>query len=210
LDQGVSLLQADRRAEARAFFEQSHEILQALVVGDSRNPNYRRDLAATWNQLASLERLSGNLEACVAALEKAREELASISTANPNRPEFRNALATACRNLGTALADQHELEGAWNQFAEARHIHDELTRRYPDIRDYRINHESFLNTVIDVGRRRLGGGDDSPPGPREERQILEIVVNALTELKRIASLDADQETQLRQWSERLKELPRSP
>jgi len=210
LDQGVSLLQADRHAEARAFFEQSQEILQALVAGDSKNPNYRRDLAATWNQLASLERLSGNLDACIAALKKARDELASISKANPNRPEFRNALATACRNLGMTLADRNEWEGAWDQFVEARRIHDELTRQHPDIRDYRSNYESFLKVVVDLGKRRLAVGDDSPPGTREERRILEIVVDALKELKRIATLDADQETQLRQWSERLEGLPNEP
>ena len=206
LDLGGALLRLGELEQARDLLAESRRALQALIIQDPGKPDYHRNLAAVWNQFASIEQRRGDLTACAAALGKALAELQQIVAAHPDRPEFRNALAKVYANLGAVLANQDRWAEAWNHQEQARRIYDEEVHRYPEMVEYERDRDDFLRRFASQGATRLEQLGDLAAGRQERRELLPQVVDALHDLQRRNRLPAELAPTLPELEQQLKAM----
>jgi len=193
LDLGGALLQAGDVDKARQPIEQSFRSFQELIAIDPLKADYRRNLAAAWNQMASIEQRSGNTDACLNALDKARHELEAIVAAHPNRPEFRHALAKVYLNLGLAEESQDRWKNAWPWLELARQAYDDEVREHPEVREYAQDRDDFLSRQITLCVAHVQELGDSLEDDVERRTLLVAALDALGDLKRRSKLSAELE-----------------
>jgi serine/threonine-protein kinase len=102
---GVLHEKANELPEARAALERARDLGEVLVRDHPERLPDRAALGRTYVNLAVLERKLGHLDRTVELLRPGRECLRVVFEARRGDPSARDALATACGNLGEALED---------------------------------------------------------------------------------------------------------
>ncbi len=188
LDLGEALLRAERLEQSAEMFEQSRQQSQSLVEIDPANPDYHRNLAGAWNQIASVRLMSGDSEAGKAALLKAKVELASIADAHPDRPEFRNALAKVCLNLGLLHSSQNEWSEAWVWLKQARQIYESEVIAHPTMTGYQTDRVQFLKRLVEVYSEQRSRNIDLSAETVPQKEFAAATLEALDILEKTSEL----------------------
>jgi tetratricopeptide (TPR) repeat protein len=125
---GVIHEHAKRLAEARAALNRSREIGEGLVRDDPTVLKYRSDLGRTYINLGALESEAGRPGEAVMHLEPAREHLREVFRRRPRDRSARDALATACGDLGIGLDAVGRHAEALEAYRECARLELELLR----------------------------------------------------------------------------------
>ena len=192
LDLGEALLKAGRLEQSAEMLGQSREQSQSLVEIDPTNPDYHRNLAGAWNQIASVNLMSGDFEAGKAALLNAKQELALIADAHPDRPEFRNALAKVCLNLGLLYSSQNDWSAAWQWLKQARQIFESEVVDYPTMTGYQTDRIQFLQRLVEVYGEQHARKFDSSAGTGHQSEFAAATLEALDVLEKTSELTPSQ------------------
>lgn len=189
LDLGEATIRTADGAQAKELILQSQREFQALITINAGNPDYHRNLAATWNQLAAISQRDGDVDGCLTNLQNAVKETEPIATAHPNRPEFKNALAKIYFNLAMVCSSQSDWDDAWQWFGKSRVIFDQEVADHPEIAEYRSDRSQFLTKFIDICqlRRRSDATAQTDPG------LLKQSIEALEALQKTSPLSSTQE-----------------
>jgi len=149
--------------QARKEYDTALEVQQKLGERGSDNRDYQQDFARTHYTRGILQYDAGDLDAADADFREAidvLEPLSAHSAAPPASPSQTNPdpaqdLARACNNLAILLKRRSQLQGANNpQLLEARKlyeraisIHEELLKREPENREYKVELAQFSDNL---------------------------------------------------------------
>jgi len=134
--------------QAVKVLQHSLELRQELVATNPGEPQYRFQLALTFNQLGPLY-IDGlhKLSAGVAALENARALCEQLRTEDPEEPQYVSELAQTFNNLRTmgdysATRDQAIADGE-----RAAALLEQLVHDYPRVADYQARLTIYLSNI---------------------------------------------------------------
>jgi serine/threonine-protein kinase len=137
-------------------YERMRKIFAKLAADFPSRPEFRQELAASYNNLGGLLRSTGRLAEAETALRDAlalRKKLAADFT---TRPDFRQELATSHHNLGLVLRDTGRLADAETADRDAVAILKQLTGDFPTRSEFRQalakSHNNLGNLLRDTGR----------------------------------------------------------
>lgn len=204
LDLGEATLKAGDTAQASDLLTESQRRFEALVATNPSNPDYHRNLAAIWNQMAAISQRAGDVEACVAALENAVKESEPIVASHPERPEFLNALAKISFNLGMVHSSQSDWDEAWTWLKKSRAHYDAEVSSHPEIPEYQADRIQFLKKFIEICNLRRG----SDPSQESNPDVLRDTLNAFEALQKNAQLTPEDEESMTRVRDLLKSIPR--
>jgi eukaryotic-like serine/threonine-protein kinase len=132
---GVLLAAVGRGEDAQHAFQQACDLLQQLKQEYPAVPDYRQELAVSFNHLGNLWRDTRPKES-----EKAyRDSLAlrkSLADDFPTVPLYRQELAASYHSLGFALQAAGRQDDAEEAYGQAVRILEKLVRDYPNTPDY--------------------------------------------------------------------------
>lgn len=123
--------------EARAACEQSLAVFDALLEDPiARKAEFRKQVASTYNLLATVLKELGEPGAAEIVFNKAKSLLGQLHAEFPNRPDIRADLAGCCNNLGNLLADTDRMPQAQLCYQEALILYQQLSAEYPENEQY--------------------------------------------------------------------------
>ena len=149
-----------RAKEAAAAYDAALKHQQQLIDEGSTRVDDRRDLARTYynrgillaSQAASPE--DASFREAEAAFRRAISVLDPLVATRAN-PQAAQELSRARNNLGTLLAlDPRRLSDVEELYAQAIHIHEQLTAAEPGNREYALELAKFDNNMADLLRER--------------------------------------------------------
>ncbi len=155
----VSLIESrlGRTAEAAAANRLAIDGFAKLAALFPAAPRYRRDLAASHNNLGRLLDILGNRAEAEDQCRKALEIKEKLAAEFPAVPEYRNELATSHNNLGRTLAALGKRVEAEEQCRKALAIHEKLVVEFPFVpkflNDLAASHNNLGNLLLGTGKR---------------------------------------------------------
>ena len=156
---GETLREASgRSADAKPAYDRAVEVQQALHQGSPDNPDYLAELARTFSNRGIL--LGANDDPHELSLAKAdfRQSIGLLEplASQGQNPTYLQSLARSYNNLGSLVAglEEPQLEEAHDLYERAVMIHEDLAKRMPDNRDFKIELVKFYNNIADVARER--------------------------------------------------------
>jgi serine/threonine-protein kinase len=161
-----------QKEEVVAEYEEAIELLKKLVA---RFPNYRQNLAACHNNLASLFRDLGRLPDAESAFRQALTIEAKLAAESPSLPQYRQTVARCHNNLGRILADQNRCPEAEAEYRHALAIQEELAARFPGSAVYRLEWARSLNNLGGL-LKQLGKRPEAEAALRRAIGIQEQIV----------------------------------
>jgi tetratricopeptide (TPR) repeat protein len=129
----------DGPAPAQLVLERAAGLLDGLVREFPHRAEYRRELAASLNNLGNLHLRDGCLEEARSLLGEAGDLLRKLVADFPDQVLYRTDLANTSNTLAAALAEGNQFDAADRWWAEAQDQWRELYRRQPQVPDYRGN-----------------------------------------------------------------------
>jgi tetratricopeptide (TPR) repeat protein len=146
-----------RKEEAAAAFRIARDGSASLAADFPAVPDYRKDLAASHNNLGLL---LADLGQRAAAAEQYRKALAideKLAADFPAVPDYRRDLAKSHNNLGLLLADLGQRAAAEEQYRKALAIFEKLAADFPAVPDYRsalaLSHNNLGVLLGGLGQR---------------------------------------------------------
>ena len=123
--------QLGRRDEAREEFQEALDLQKKLVDDFPDKPDYRHDLATTYNNMGNLFKDRGQGEEARTAYVAARDLLTKLVTQFPADPEYQLRLAGTRINLGNLLVELGDRNAAEAEFQSAMEMHKKLVAEHP-------------------------------------------------------------------------------
>ena len=151
-------LASDKYADAKSAYDHALTLQQELVRVDQENTEYREDLARTYSNRGILYSRSPGADAAAFKLAESdfREAIRLLEPVAEKKgdPRPSQELARASNNLGNLLDEQQRLAEAQQLYARAVGIHEDLTKRAPENREYRVELAKFYNNLADLFREQ--------------------------------------------------------
>jgi tetratricopeptide (TPR) repeat protein len=136
-DRGVVFLDMRQTDEAERWLRQSLEAREQLAREYPTIAARHRDVGATLNNLATIERNRGNREGMKKLLEQAIVQQQSAVAVDPHDQTARRFLANHQNNLGVVLMELKQFADSAKAHEAARSIFAELAKDYPNEPEYR-------------------------------------------------------------------------
>ncbi len=127
--------QTSRLMDARSWFQRARNLRKQLVESAANDPQLRRKLANSENNLAAVDARLGNLAAAKQEFAQAdgeREKLAAERLGKPDAARYRRDLAEGRYNFGVSLRDAKDLPGALESFHRAAAEFQQLNTLNPN------------------------------------------------------------------------------
>jgi serine/threonine protein kinase len=138
-----------RRQQAEQAFREANTLLERLLGEFPDNPDYRRQLAASYSDLAFLlEHAAGRLGEAETWYRRAQEQFQQLVADFPGAADDRAALAHVYNGLGNVLNRAGRLQEAEAAYRQAQGLLEELDQRFPPNRVYR---ESLASGYTNLG-----------------------------------------------------------
>jgi serine/threonine protein kinase len=134
----VSLRSGLTDSQAETSYRESARVLEALVAEYPAVPEYRLELARTYNGLGRFLVNSDRFPEAKTVLVQARAEAEGLHQRDPEHPKYRLELATALGNLGVFLESTDQLPQAKLALVQFRDQARWLVDHWPDVTEYQL------------------------------------------------------------------------
>lgn len=121
-----------RQEQAEADYRQAIRELEQLSAEFPTRQEYRRDLAATHNNLGNLLRSSEQITAAEAEYRAARRDFEQLANESPDNGDYRQQLAASWNNLGLARLAAGDAQAAEEAEQQALSLYRRLEQQHPD------------------------------------------------------------------------------
>lgn len=139
-------VRTDTRSRAEEAYDNALRLQQDLLRENPQNPQYRRELARTHYNRGILRYQAARISDSDSDFRQAIELLKPLANEEPGSAAAQE-LARASNDLATLLRDQNRLPEAREFYEQAIRIHEELTKRNPDNREYKQELAVFYNNL---------------------------------------------------------------
>jgi serine/threonine protein kinase len=152
---GATLAKLNRKEEAKAEYAEAARLLEALGDAHPGEPEYRRDLARTLNNLGKVSTPADgkkHLARAIAIQQKLR-------AGSNDAPAYRRELARSLNNLAVLLRLAEDRKGATEKYDEALELLKNLVLYFPMVPAYRNELATLYSNVgqfnMDIGQLKL-------------------------------------------------------
>ena len=175
------------RREAEQGYQASIRQYERLVAEFPTNRTYRKNLAASHNNLGVLLVELGNREPAVAAYARALELREQLTAEFSNVPAYRQDLAASHNNLGVVLRDLKERDDAARAFQRAQELREHLVSEFSTVPEYR---QQLAGSRVNYGMllKDMGKRDQAEAA---YRQALDILDKLMAEYPAVAAYRRD-------------------
>jgi tetratricopeptide (TPR) repeat protein len=139
-------VRTDTRPDAEPAYDNALLLQQDLLRDNPENPQYRRELARTHYNRGILRYYAGRFGDSDSDFREAIALLKPLAEKEPGSAAAQE-LSRAYNDLGTLLRRQDRLPEARELYERVIAIHEELTKRNPDNREYKQELAVFYNNL---------------------------------------------------------------
>jgi tetratricopeptide (TPR) repeat protein len=139
-------VRTETRPQAEAAYNNALSLQQVLARESPENQQYERELARTHYNRGILRYFLGHLDGSEADFREAIRLLQPLAAKEPDSPAAQE-LARAYNDLGNLLRHEDHLPEAKEFYEAAIQIHEGLTQRKPDDREYKQELAVFDNNL---------------------------------------------------------------
>jgi eukaryotic-like serine/threonine-protein kinase len=136
---GDVLFDQGARSEAGKLYREALVITQKLASENSKDPNFRADLAAIYQQIGNVFEAQGNIEEALKNYEESLALREKLVEQSPQNSEWQLKLSWSLQKVGLMLDDRGDLPGALKNFVRALNISNELHQQNPKNMDFRVS-----------------------------------------------------------------------
>ena len=143
-------------AGALVHFEAIQQIFTGLAADDPTNPERRRDVSVSLNNVGDVLVAQGDLSAALERFEASLAIAEDLSRDDPGNADWRRDVSVSLDNVGDVLVARGDLSGGLERFEASLAIAEGLSRDDPGNADWR---RDVLASLIKVGDVLVAQGD---------------------------------------------------
>ncbi len=155
----LSLLGAVRRDKqpkrAEVDYREALKVRKKLADDFPSTPDYRRDLANTYSDLAILLRATDRPQKADEMNDEALSILEKTVADFPDLPSYRQELASRLQNRGVFLLARNQLPEAETVLDKSQRMYSALAKKHPKVLDYR---KQLGQLLVDVATLKMQQG----------------------------------------------------
>jgi serine/threonine-protein kinase len=168
--QDVRLKEQDLTSLRRQLLETAVHFYRQFVTEHGDDPELRAELARAYGRLAMLHSDLDEDKEAVALAQQAVDGFKALVAVNPDNPAYKHELATSYADLANCHMTNRDACLAADE--QARQLWEELTKSYPDDRDYALGLARAYGNIGETVRLQ-GHWDDADGWIRRAIGVLE-------------------------------------
>lgn len=156
--------------KAQKIYQRALELRKELADENPTRPDFREELATSYNNLAILLLAAGQRNDADKVIHQSLDVREKLAALFPRIPDYQAGLAGGYGNYGLQLHLHNELQEAFKYYSEALKLLGQLAEKYQDIPKY-LQDQAQIQASLAVLKQATG---HLPEALKDSRQALEV------------------------------------